>query len=123
MKNLTEAELELMKYLWDLEKAYMKDIVNAYESPKPAYTTISTLLKRLCNKGALDFNKVGRDKHYFPTIEKEQYFGKQLKKISKNFFNDSAAQFASFFTQETDLSQEELKELKKIIDQKIDSND
>jgi predicted transcriptional regulator len=123
MKELTEAELELMKYMWDLKKAYMKDIVNAYEDPKPAYTTISTLLKRLCDKEALAFDKVGRDKHYYPLLSKRKYFGKHLKKISQTFFNNSTAQFASFFAEETDLSQEELKELKRIIDQKIDKDD
>ncbi len=123
MKKLTEAELELMKYMWELKKAYMKDIVNAYEDPKPAYTTISTLLKRLCDKDVLAYDKVGRDKHYYPLLEKRKYFGEHLKKISQNFFNNSAAKLASFFAEETDLSQQELKELKRIIDQKIDQDD
>ena len=123
MKKLTEAELELMKYMWQLKKAYMKDIMNAYEEPKPAYTTISTLLKRLCDKKVIDYEKVGRDKHYFPLLEKKNYFGQHLKKISQHFFDNSAAKLASFFAEESDLSQEELKELKRIIDQKIDQND
>ena len=74
----------------------MKDIVEQFPEPRPAYTTISTLLSRMCSKKYVGFEKVGRDKQYFPILKKNDYFSNQLKNIISNFYNDSANQFASF---------------------------
>ena len=119
--NLSNAEEQLMQILWKLEKAFMKDLIEAYPEPKPATTTIATLLKRMQDKGFVDYVQYGRSREYFPLVKKNSYFSKQVNGMIKNFFNDSAAQFASFFTQETDLSQKELEELKKLIDERLKS--
>lgn len=119
--SLSNAEEQLMQILWKLEKAFMKDLIDAYPEPKPATTTIATLLKRMQDKGFVDYVQYGRSREYFPLVKKNSYFSKQMNGIIKNFFNDSAAQFASFFTQETDLSQKELEELKKLIDERLKS--
>ena len=97
----------------------MKDLVDAYPDPKPALTTVATLLKRMQDKKFVGYNQEGRSREYFPKVSKKAYFGKQLNGMIKSFFNDSASQFASFFTNETDLSEEELKEIRKLIDEKI----
>ena len=97
----------------------MKDLIDAYPDPKPATTTIATLLKRMQDKNFVDYVQYGRSREYFPLVKKKVYFSKQVNGMIKNFFNDSAAQFASFFTKETDLSQEELEDLKKLIDQRL----
>ena len=119
--SLSNAEEQLMQILWKLEKAFMKDLIDAYPDPKPATTTIATLLKRMQDKGFVDYVQYGRSREYFPLVKKNSYFSKQVNGMIKNFFNDSAAQFASFFTQETDLSQKELEELKKLIDERLKS--
>lgn len=117
--TLSNAEEQLMQLLWKQEKAFMKDLIDAYPDPKPATTTIATLLKRMQNKNFVDYVQYGRSREYFPLVKKKVYFSKQVNGMIKNFFNDSAAQFASFFTKETDLSQEELEDLKKLIDQRL----
>lgn len=117
--KLSKSEEELMSHLWEREKAFMKDLLDAYEDPKPAPTTIATLLKRMTDKGFVGYTLFGKSRQYFPLVEKSSYFSKHVNGLIKNFFNDSASQFASFFTTETDLSQKELQELRDIIDKQI----
>lgn len=108
-----------MKYLWKIEKGFMKDIVEQFPQPAPAYTTISTLIGRMVEKKYIGFNKHGRDKEYYPILQKNDYFGGQLKDMVSNFFNNSTSQFASFFTKNADLSIQELKELEELVQKKI----
>ena len=117
--KLSKAEEELMNILWKQEKAMMKDLLEAYPEPRPATTTIATLLKRMHDKGFVAYENMGRSREYYPLVKKKDYFSRHVKGLIKNFFNDSATQFASFFTQETDLSKEELRELKKLIDDEL----
>lgn len=114
--QLSKSEEELMNHLWKLEKAFMKELLDAYPEPKPATTTVATLLKRMNDKGFVDYNLFGNSREYFPLVKKKDYFSKHVNGLIKNFFNDSASQFASFFTKETDLSKEELEDLRAIID-------
>jgi len=117
--TLSKSEEQLMQILWKQKRAFMKDLIEAYEDPRPAPTTIATLLKRMQDKNFVDYKQMGRSREYFPLVKKKDYFAKHVNGLIKNFFNDSAPQFASFFTQETNLTKEELKDLKKIIDQQI----
>lgn len=117
--KLSRSEEELMNHLWRLKRAYMKDLMDSYAEPKPASTTISTLLKRMQEKKFVDYKPEGKLREYFPLVSKENYFKKQLKGLIKNFFDDSPAQFASFFTKKTELSQEELMALKNIIEDQL----
>lgn len=117
--ELTNAEEQVMRQLWILEKAYMKNIRDEFPDPKPASTTLATLLKRMIDKGFVAFNQHGSNREYYPLIKKNQYFSKQINSLVKDFFNNSTAQFASFFTNETNLSIEDLEELKKIVDNKL----
>lgn len=117
--QLSNSEEQLMQILWKQEKAFMKDLIIAYPDPKPAITTVATLLKRMQDKNFVDYKQMGRSRKYFPLVKKKDYFAKQVNGMIKNFFNDSASQFASFFTQETNLSQNELENLKKLIDEQL----
>lgn len=119
MSQLSKSEEELMDMLWKRKKALMKDLVKSYPEPKPATTTVATLLKRMTDKGFISYSNVGRSREYYPLVKKKDYFSKKVNGLIKNFFNGSASQFASFFAQETDLSKSELEELKKLIDQEI----
>ncbi len=117
--QLSKTEEELMNILWRQKKAFMKDLLEAYPNPKPATTTVATLLKRMTDKGFIAYKSFGRSREYYPLVKKKDYFSKHVNGLIKNFFNDSPSQFASFFTQSTDLSKTELEELKKLIDKEI----
>jgi len=117
--QLSNSEEQLMQHLWRLEKAFMKDLLGAYPEPKPATTTIATLLKRMIDKKFVAYNEFGNSREYYPLVKKTDYFSKHVNGLIKNFFNNSASQFASFFTTETDLTQNELEELQKIIDKQL----
>ena len=117
--QLSKSEEELMNIIWKHGKAFMKDLLEAYPEPKPAATTIATLLKRMTDKGFIAYKSFGRSREYYPLVKKKAYFSKHVNGLIKNFFNDSASQLASFFTQETDLSKEELEDLKKLIDNEL----
>ncbi|KGO90902.1 BlaI/MecI/CopY family transcriptional regulator [Flavobacterium subsaxonicum] len=117
--QLTKTEEQLMQLLWKLEKAFMKDLLDLFPDPKPAATTVATLLKRMTDKGFVGYKEYGKSREYFPAVKKSDYFSKQMNGMIKNFFNNSASQFASFFTQESNMTSAELEELKKIIDSEI----
>lgn len=117
--QLTHSEEQLMEHLWKLEKAFMKDLLEAYPKPKPATTTVATLLKRMIDKNFVAYKEYGNPREYYPLVKKSDYFSKHVNGLIKNFFGNSASQFASFFTTETNLSASELEELKQIIDMQI----
>ena len=117
--DLSKTEEQLMQHLWKLETAFMKDLLDSYTEPKPATTTIATLLKRMIGKGFVDYKTFGKSREYYPLVKKEDYFSKHVNGLIKTFFNDSASQFASFFTRKTDLTKKELEDLKAIIDKEI----
>lgn len=119
--QLSNSEEQLMQILWKQEKALMKNLIEAYPEPRPATTTVATLLKRMQDKKFVDYIQLGRSREYFPLVRKKDYFSKHVNVLIKDFFNDSASQFASFFTKEANLSKKELEALKKIIDQEIKS--
>ena len=120
--KLSNTEEQLMEHLWQLKKAFMKDLLNVYDAPKPAATTIATLLKRMIDKKFVAYKEFGNSREYYPLIKKSDYFSDQINRLIKNFFNDSASQFASFFTSETNLSNKELENLKTIIDSQLQKN-
>jgi BlaI family transcriptional regulator, penicillinase repressor len=117
--QLTNAEEQIMKLLWRLDKAFIRDLLNEFPDPKPASTTVLTLLKRMIDKGFVSYKVYGNSREYFPLVKKADYFSDHLNVLIKDFFNDSTAQFASFFTNETDMSSEELKELRDLVDRQI----
>lgn len=117
--KLSRTEEALMNLLWEQKQAFLKDLVDAYPDPKPAPTTVATLLKRMAEKGYVAYRTHGRSREYYPTVSKKTYFAGHFNKLIANFFNDSTAQFASFFTREADLSREQLEELKSLIEEEI----
>jgi predicted transcriptional regulator len=119
--HLTNAEEQVMKLLWRLDKAFIRDLLNEYPDPKPATTTVITLLKRMMDKGFVGYKQYGNSREYYPLIDKADYFSNHINGLIKDFFNNSTAQFASFFTNETEMSKSELKELRDLVDKKIES--
>ncbi|MCW3160803.1 BlaI/MecI/CopY family transcriptional regulator [Chryseobacterium oryctis] len=117
--KLTDSEKDLMEILWEKEKAFMKDILESYPEPKPATTTIATLLKRMQNKDLIGYKLYGNSREYFPKVAKGEYFKEEMTSMIDRFFNSSVTQFASFFTSNAKLTQKQLKELREIIDEQI----
>jgi predicted transcriptional regulator len=102
--QLSNSEEQLMEHLWQLKKGFMKDLLEAYPDPKPATTTVATLLKRMIDKKFIAYNETGSAREYYPLVKKSDYFSKHVNGLISNFFNNSASQFASFFTKKTNLT-------------------
>ena len=119
MKELTKAEEQVMQYLWKLEKAFLKDIVEQFPEPKPAYTTISTVIRVLVKKNFVSYNTYSKVHEYYPLISKHDYFRQHFKGMVRTFFNGSVSNFASFFTDSEDLNISELEKIKKMVELKI----
>jgi len=117
--TLSKTEEQLMEILWKLDKAFMKEILDEFDDPIPANSTILTLLKRMQDKGYVAYQTFGNSRQYYTLVSKDAYFQNRVNGMIKNFFNNSPLQFASFFTKSTDLSKTELEELKNIIDEKL----
>ena len=120
---LTNAEEQVMKLLWKLERAFIRDLLNEFPDPKPAPTTVITLLKRMIDKRFVSYRQCGNSREYFALVTKSDYFSDHINGLIKDFFNNSTAQFASFFANETYMNQEELIELRELVDKKISSKE
>lgn len=122
LKSLTKAEEEIMQALWQLEKAFVKEIVDALPEPKPHYNTVSTIIKILGDKGFVAYESFGKSNRYYPLIDKEEYSKKTMNQFVKKYFEGSFANMLSFFAQEKDISIQDLeailKELKQSPDKK-----
>lgn len=120
MKELTKAEEQVMQYLWKIKKGFLKDIVDEYPEPRPANTTISTVVRVLVKKGYINFKTYGKSNEYYPLISKKKYTKTFFNGYVSKFFNNSASSLLSFFTKENDMSLEELESLKKEIEKQIE---
>ncbi|MFO8022187.1 MAG: BlaI/MecI/CopY family transcriptional regulator [Perlabentimonas sp.] len=111
MKELTRAEEQVMQLLWKLEKAFVKDIMELMPEPKPAYNTVSTIVRILEKKGFIGHNAYGKTHEYYPLVSKKDYTGTFLKSFIKNYFGNSYRQMVSFFAKEENLSVKEMEEI------------
>ena len=108
-----------MEFIWSKKTIYLNEILECYEAPLPASSTIATLLKRMQTKGYVGFTLTGNSRAYHALVTKDKYFSKQVKEMINDFFDNSPAQFASFFTKKMDMSKMQLMELRKMIDDEI----
>ncbi|MEQ9217663.1 MAG: BlaI/MecI/CopY family transcriptional regulator [Cyclobacteriaceae bacterium] len=111
MKKLTGKEEEVMQFLWDMKEAFVKDLVEKYPDPKPHYNTVSTLVRVLEEKGFIHHKAYGNTHLYFPAITRDSYRKSFLKRVIKDYFNDSYKQTVSLFIEENNLSKEDLNDL------------
>ena len=111
MKELTRAEEQIMHVLWSLEKAYVKDIIERLPSPKPAYNTVSTIVRILEKKGFVGHEAFGKTHRYRPLVAKEDYTQAFLQSFVKNYFDDSYQELVSFFARDRNLTVSELEEI------------
>lgn len=122
IQQLTKAEEEIMQVLWELDAAFVKDIIAKLPKPKPAYNTVSTVVRTLEQKGFVGHEPLGKSHKYHPLITKDAYTRSFLKGFVQRYFSGSYKQMVSFFTQEDKLSVNELEDLvtklKKLKDKK-----
>jgi BlaI family transcriptional regulator, penicillinase repressor len=111
IQQLTKAEEEIMQVLWELESAFVKDIVARLPKPKPAYNTVSTVVRTLEQKGFVGHEPLGKSHKYYSVIAKDVYTSSFMKGFVKRYFSGSYQQMVSFFTQEDKLPLNELEEL------------
>ncbi|PIQ20934.1 MAG: CopY family transcriptional repressor, partial [Cytophagales bacterium CG18_big_fil_WC_8_21_14_2_50_42_9] len=111
MKELTKAEEQVMQVLWDLDKGFVKDILAQLPEPKPAYNTVSTLIRILEKKGFVGYQAYGKTHEYYPLISKEKYTRQFLKNFVGNYFGGSYRQLVSFFAKEENMDLKELDQL------------
>ena len=118
LRELTRAEEQIMQYLWKIEKGFLKDIVEQFPEPRPAYTTVSTVVRVLVRKGFIGFNTYGKVNEYFPSISKTDYFKKKVKPIISRYLKGSPTNMVSYFTN-AELNLTELEEIKKLVEERI----
>jgi len=119
MKQLTKAEEQVMQILWTINEGIVKDVVDNFEDPKPAYTTVATVFKVLENKGFVTKRKIGNTHLYKPSVSKEDYTKLQFSSLLKNYFNGSFPKMATFFARENKLTISELEDLLKITEEEL----
>jgi BlaI family transcriptional regulator, penicillinase repressor len=122
MKKLTKAEEQIMQVLWELERGFVNDIVSQLPEPKPAYNTVSTIVRILEQKGFIAHKAYGRTHEYFPLVQKEDYSREYLNNFTQNYFSNSYKALASFFAQSETLSIKELEEIKVLVEEQINNH-
>lgn len=119
MNRLTRAEEEVMQILWDLEEGMTKDVIARFPDPKPAYNTVSTVIRVLEKKGFVDHKAYGKTHVYFPVVEKETYARVHFMGFMKDYFNNSFPRMAAFFAREKNLDISEMEEILKMTEEEI----
>lgn len=115
IKTLTRAEEEIMRILWQLKKAFVKDILAEMPEPKPAYNTVSTIVRILEKKEVVGYTAYGKTHEYFPLITEEEYKRHEMQQLMTNYFDNSLPNLVSFFVKDNDLKSKDLDEIMKLI--------
>ena len=122
IKSLTKAEEQVMQILWNLDEGVVKDIVDKFEEPRPAYTTVATVLTVLEKKGFVACRRIGNVKLFSPEISKKEYTGFQFRSLLSDYFNGSFPQMATFFARENNLGIRELEEMLKMTEEELQND-
>ncbi|MEK6479912.1 BlaI/MecI/CopY family transcriptional regulator [Catalinimonas sp. 4WD22] len=119
VKELTKAEEQVMQILWQLKKGFVKDILEEMPKPKPAYNTVSTIVRILEKKGFVAYKAYGKTHEYYPLISKKEYSSYFLKNFVGSYFGGSFHKLVSFFARENDMDIHEFEEMMKYVEQDI----
>ncbi|MGV3706825.1 MAG: BlaI/MecI/CopY family transcriptional regulator [Arcticibacter sp.] len=115
IKELTKAEEQIMQVLWDIGKGFVKDVIGQLPEPKPAYNTVSTIIRILETKGFIDHEAFGKSHRYYPLVSKEDYKSFATGKLLSNYFSNSVENMFSFFVKEKKIDLKEADEILKLI--------
>jgi BlaI family penicillinase repressor len=119
MRELTRAEEQVMQILWKIEKGFVKDILDHFDDPKPAYNTISTIVRILQDKGFVTHKVYGRTHEYYPCVSKAEYSKSHLNTFVKDYFSNSFEKMVSFFAREKGISVHEMEEIMKVMEKEV----
>lgn len=120
MRELTRAEEQVMQVLWQLQEGFVNDILEFFPEPKPAYNTVSTIVRILEKKGFVSHKAYGKTHQYYPVVNKKEYTRKYFNGIMDNYFGNSYKALASFLTSDKSISITELEEMKKMMEKEIE---
>lgn len=120
MKQLTKAEEEIMQVLWSLKEANVKEVIDILPEPKPAYNTVSTIVRILETKGFVDHKQEGKGYIYFPILKKTEYSNSSLNKLVENYFQGSFKDMVSFFVKKNDVDLADIEQIIQEIKNKED---
>ena len=115
LRELTRAEEQIMQVLWKLEKAFVKEVIDELPEPKPAYNTVSTIIRILETKGFVEHEAFGKSHRYFPIVSKEQYKSFATEKLLSGYFGNSVESMFSFFVKKEKIDLKEADEILKLI--------
>lgn len=116
MTDLTKAEEKIMKILWDIERGFIKDIIDQYPDPKPPYNSVSTIVRVLVQKEIVGYEVYGNSHQYHPLISKEEYRKGQLSRLVSDYYNNSLKQVVNFFSESKKLDEKELDEVMRMLE-------
>jgi BlaI family transcriptional regulator, penicillinase repressor len=119
MRDLTKAEEQVMQVLWKIKKGFVKDILEHFDDPKPAYNTVSTIVRILQEKGFVNHKAYGRTHEYFPIVTKSEYSKSHLNTFVNDYFSNSFEKMVSFFAKEKSISLQEMEDIMKIMDNEV----
>ncbi len=119
MRELTRAEEEVMQILWKIKKGFVKNILEHFDDPKPAYNTVSTIVRILQNKGFVKHKAYGRTHEYFPVVSKDEYSKRHLKTFVKDYFSNSFEKMVSFFAREKGITVKEMESIMKMMEKEV----
>ncbi len=119
MRELTRAEEQVMQVLWKIRKGFVKDILEHFDEPRPAYNTVSTIVRILQDKGFVGHKAYGRTHEYYPLLSKSEYSKNHLSNFVQDYFSNSFEKMVSFFAREKSLSIREMEEIMRIMENEV----
>lgn len=122
MKELTKAEEQIMQVLWRLEKGFVKDVIDRLPDPKPAYNTVSTIVRILEKKGFVAHHAYGKTHEYFPIVSRDDYKKRFFKSFLKRYFGNSFQEMVSFFASDRDITLGEMEEIRELLSEEIEKH-
>jgi len=120
MNELTKAEEQIMQILWKIKKGFVKDVIEHFKKTKPAYNTVSTIIRILEKKGFVSHKAYGKTHEYFPIVSKKEYTKSFFSGFLNNYFSNSFQKLVSFFSNENEMSIEEMEKIMKLMQTEID---
>jgi len=115
--TLTKAEEQIMQILWDEKEGFVKDLLQHFPEPKPAYNTVSTIIRILEKKGFVDHRSFGKSHQYYPLMSREQYRNDRFSSLMKDYFNNSMEQVLSHFGKSGSVNMKEADEIIKMMEE------
>ena len=120
MKDLTKAEEQIMQVIWKIKKGFVNDVLEHFPNPKPAYNTVSTIIRILERKKYIGHTAYGKSHEYYPLVSKNEYTNSYFSGMMTNYFSDSYQSLVSFLAKDKNLSIQDMEDIKKLMEDEIE---